>query len=197
MAFPDYESARRYVLHRLETELPSNLLYHCVAHTRDEVLPAVDRLAAMENVNGNSLILLRTAALFHDLGYIERDEGHEAVGAGIADQVLPGFGYTSDQVRVIHDLITATRLPRTPQSRLEEILEDADLDTMGRPDFMSRGQDLRKEWESLGRFYTDEEWDRRQLDFLREHSYFTASARTLWETRRQQNTKELRAALGV
>ncbi len=81
MADPDYEGARGYVLERLEKELSPNLYYHCLAHTRDEVIPAVDRLSAMEKVDEMDRLILRTAALFHDLGYIERIEGHEAVSA--------------------------------------------------------------------------------------------------------------------
>src|ERR1035437_4493835 len=112
MAISDYEAARRYVLERLEKELPSNLNYHCLGHTRDEVIPAVDQLSAMEKVDENARLLLRTAALFHDLGYIERIEGHETASARIAGQVLPGFGYTSEQVDTVCSLIMATRMPR-------------------------------------------------------------------------------------
>ena len=196
MANPDYEAACRYVLDRLEKELPSNLYYHCMSHTRDEVIPAVDQLAAMEKVDAKSRLILRTAALFHDLGYVERIEGHELVSARIARQVLPGFGYNTRQVDLICGLIMATRLPRTPQNLLEEILADADLDSLGRPDFMQRSLDLRREWGTFGRQWTDQEWYIRQIEFLAEHRYFTAAARQLRDGQKQQNIQQLRLALG-
>ncbi len=193
---PDFEGVRRYVLGRLEKELPSNMYYHCLEHTRDEVIPAVDQLSAMEGVDENSRLLLRTAALFHDAGYIEGIQGHEAVSARMARQILPSFGYTSRQINEISSLILATRMPRTPKTLLEEILADADLDSLGRSDFLQRSLDLRKEWGTLGQQWTDQEWYVRQLDFLLEHHYFTASARRLREVQKQRNVQQLRVALG-
>jgi uncharacterized protein len=193
---PNFVSARRYVLDRMEKELPPNLYYHCLEHTRDEVIPAVDMLSAMEKVDENARLVLRTAALFHDLGYIEGIEGHEAVSVRIAGQVLPGFGYSAEQVDAVCSLIMATRMPRSPQTLLEEILADADLDTLGRSDFMQRSLDLRREWGTYGHHWTDQEWYIRQLDFMGEHRYFTASARRLRDVQKQQNMQQLRSALG-
>ena len=196
MAIPDYEGACRYVLARLEKELPPNLYYHGLSHTRDEVIPAVDQLSEMENVEANARLMLRTAALFHDLGYVERIEGHEIVSARIARQVLPGFGYTTQQINLVCSLIMATRMPRTPQTLLEEILADADLDNLGCADFMQRSLDLRKEWGTLGRQWTDQEWFIRQLEFLTEHRYFTAAARQLRDGQKRENMEQLRSVLG-
>ncbi|MGD0005008.1 MAG: HD domain-containing protein [Anaerolineaceae bacterium] len=195
MANPDYEGVRRYVLEKLEKELPPNLYYHCLSHTRDEVIPAADQLLAMEKVDGNARLVLRTAALFHDVGYIEGVEGHEAVSVRIARQVLPGFGYTAGQVDSVCSLIMATRMPRTPHSLLEEILADADLDNLGRSDFMQRSLDLRKEWATFGRLWTDREWYISQLEFLAEHRYFTASARQLRGVQKLKNIQQLRLLL--
>jgi uncharacterized protein len=195
MAIPDYEGVRHYVLDRLEKELPSNLYYHCLSHTRDEVIPAVDQLSAMEKVDENARLILRTAALFHDLGYIERVEGHELSSARIAGQVLPGYGYTAEQIDAVCSLIMATRMPRIPQTLLEEILADADLDNLGRTDFMKRSLELRKEWETSGKHWSDQEWFVRQLEFLDEHHYFTASARLLRDEQKQRNIEQLRLAL--
>jgi len=195
MANPDYEGARLYVLEKLEKELPPNLYYHCLSHTRDEVIPAADQLSMMEKLDDNDRLVLRTAALFHDLGYIESIEGHEAASERIARQVLPGFGYTADQVDSVCCLIMATRMPRTPQTLLEEILADADLDNLGSSDFMQRSLDLRKEWGTFGRQWTDQEWYISQLEFLTEHRYFTASARQLRDQQKQQNMQQLRLLL--
>ncbi len=195
MAIPDYEGARRYVLERLEKELPSNLYYHCLSHTCNEVIPAADQISAMEKVDENARLILRTAALFHDLGYVERVEGHEMASARIARQVLYGYGYSTDQIDAVCNLIMATRMPRMPQTLLEEILADADLDNLGRADFMQRSLDLRKEWETFGRHWTDQEWYVRQLEFLAEHRYFTGSARLLRDEQKRQNMQQLRQAL--
>src|SRR5205085_3432874 len=95
---PDFASARAYVLGRLERELSPLLCYHSVMHTRDDVVMAAERLAALEGVSGEALLLLRTAAYFHDLGFIEQREQHELIGARVAAEALPHFGYRPDQI---------------------------------------------------------------------------------------------------
>ena len=55
MKDPDFEQARRYALKRLGQELPAVLTYHSMEHTRDDVVPAIEQLAAMEGVEGEEL----------------------------------------------------------------------------------------------------------------------------------------------
>src|SRR5512139_3146010 len=97
----DFEGARRYAETRLEQELSPELHYHSIAHTRNEVVPAAERLAGMERINGRSLDLLLTAAWFHDIGYVEQPYLHELISARIAVQVLPTFGYRDSQVEIV------------------------------------------------------------------------------------------------
>ena len=190
---PDFERARRYALERLARELPPTLAYHSLAHTRGEVAPAVDRLAALEVIVGEPLLLLRTAALFHDIGFVERRDGHEAASARIAARVLPGFGYRPAQVRAVCDMILATEVGREPTSHLEQILADADLDVLGRADFGVRSRDLRAELEAHDGPLSDEEWYQTQLALLETHRYHTASARALREAGQRQNLAAVRA----
>ncbi len=191
MTAPDFERARQYALERLEQELPETLYFHSLAHTRDDVVPAVERLAAMEGVEGERLLLLRTAALYHDIGFIERYNDHESVSIRIAKEALPPFGYTAEQIEVISNMILATRLPQSPHNLLEEILADGDLDNLGRDDFAERSRLLRAEQEVLGLNVSDEVWYERQLEFLRNHEYFTDAARRLRDAKKAQNLQEL------
>ena len=190
-----FEQARRYAIKRLEHELSPALLYHGIAHTRDDIVPAVERLAGMEGVQGESLYLLLTAAWFHDIGYVEQAIHHELIGARIAMQVLPAFGYRQSEVETVRWAILATALPQSPTSLLEEILVDADLDVLGREDFMQRNKDLRCELALLGKEFTDEEWYTRQLKFVDEHQYFTASARSTRNAQKALNTAKLKNML--
>jgi len=190
-----FEQVRQYAEQRLVQELSPNLLYHGIEHTRTEVVPAVETLARLEGIKGNSLYLLLTAAWFHDLGYVEQAMYHELIGARLAVQVLPSFGYTKNQVEIVRWAILATALPQLPRSRLEEILTDADLDVLGRGDFMQRNGDLRREVAYLGKKFTDEEWYTGQLKFIEGHKYFTASARALKDAQKLINIAELRTLL--
>ena len=174
-----FEQAKLYALRRLERELSPHLHYHRVEHTRDEVVPAAERLASMEGLKREARYLLLTAAWFHDLGYVEKLIYHELISMRIAAQVLPGFGYTAKEVEVVRWAILATILPQAPTTLLERVLTDADLDTLGRESFMVRNNDLRREFAYFGKKYSDIEWYRNQIKFLEDHKYFTPSARKL------------------
>lgn len=189
------EQAIRYAQHRLEHDLDPHFVYHGIGHTRDEVVPAVETLANLEGIGETRLLLLRTAAWYHDLGYIENPVHHELIGARIAGQVLPSFGYSTKDVDVVRWAILATALPQSPRNLLEQILTDADLDVLGQTDFMKRNNDLRLELNFLGRQFTDEQWYNQQLKFIEGHQYFTAAAHQLRDAQKSINIRELKKAI--
>lgn len=195
MTEPDFESARAYALIRLARELPEIVTYHSLQHTRDDVVPAAERLAHAEGVNGEDLLLLRTAAYFHDLGFVVRREGHELAGAEIAAQVLPTFGYTPEQIEKICRMIMATRIPQSPTTLPEQILADADLDTLGSDHFWRQSEKLRAENEAFDGPMSDVQWYATQVAFIENHRYWTASARALREPRKQEHLAQLRRLL--
>lgn len=194
---PDFQGAERYALDRLAAELPAGLCYHCLAHTRDEVLPAAERLARLERLDGDERRLLRVAACFHDLGFLERSAGHEVVGARMAAYILPGYGLTRRQVLEVESMILATRLPQTPFTLVQAVLADADLAVLGRDDFMRRSRDLRDELAAAGTHFSEPDWYHRQLRFLCEHRYFTRAARRLGDPGKQRNIRLLRELLAA
>lgn len=187
MARPDLNGALGYAMSRLERELPATLVYHSVAHTRDEVAPAVEEFAALAGVGAHDLLLLRTAAYFHDLGFVLRRHEHEAASVQIAAEALPGFGYGPRQLRRIAGMIYATRLPQTPGTLCEQLLADADLDLLGRDDFLLRNDDLRRELALSSGPVSDAEWFAGQLRFISAHRYWTAQARALRDEGKARN----------
>ncbi len=185
---PDYASAIHYAMNRLERELPSWLTYHALAHTRDDVLLAAERLAAGEGIVGEPLHLLRVAAAFHDIGFVDGYADHEDIGIRIARERLPSFGFGADHVRTVTGMIRATKLPQTPTNTLEAILDDADLDSLGRADFFVISLALREELAARGDSIDEATWVHRQQLFLRNHRYWTATARRLRDQQKQHNT---------
>ncbi len=192
---PDFAAAHQYALTRLAQELPPTLFYHTLQHTRDDVYPAAERFAEIEDVHGAELLLLRTAVLFHDLGFVVQQTDHEAIGINIVQNVLPDFGYSSQQIESIVGMIMATKLPQTPHNLLEEIIADADLDVLGRDDFWPRNQALRDELTAFGMPFDDEAWYTGQLKFLQTHHYFTAAAHQLRGAKKEQHIAEMAARL--
>ncbi len=186
-AKPDFETAKNYALRRLDQELSPLLTYHSLAHTRDEVVLAAERLAALEGIASEDLMLLSTAAYFHDIGFTIQRENHEAVGIQVVQQVLPGFGYSSRQIQIIGGMIQATIIPQAPHTLMEEIIADADLDSLGREDFWPRSLALRTELANFGEMISDRAWYERQIRFMSGLQYFTASARAMREAQKQAN----------
>jgi CheY-like chemotaxis protein/predicted metal-dependent HD superfamily phosphohydrolase len=191
----DWEGAQQAALSRLEKELPPELSYHNLWHTLDDVLPAAQRLGALLGLGEEDLRLVETAAVYHDLGFTVQRQEHERIGAQIAAQVLPGFGFTPSQIAAIQGMIMATQLPQSPYTPLEEVLADADLDVLGRDDFVQRNQDLRDELAASGIQISDERWYRSQLQVLEDHHYWTAVAESLRGEGKRKNIALLEGLL--
>lgn len=184
--------AKSYIVNRLKVELPAELYYHCLDHTLD-VHESATKLARLEGVAGEDLILIKTASLFHDSGFLKSHVNHEQFGVDIAREVLPDFGYNSKQVSIICGMIKATRIPQSPATHLEKILCDADLDYLGRADYYEVSGMLKRELEAQSRISTEKEWNEIQVEFLEEHRYFTDSATKMRAETKDAHLKELKS----
>ena len=98
---------------KLEKDLPAYYTYHNAAHTKS-VIAAAEHLAIKENISGDELTILKTAALFHDAGFLQQADGHEEISCIWAREHLPKYNYTDSQIEHICRIIMATRLPQTP-----------------------------------------------------------------------------------
>jgi uncharacterized protein len=195
MIQPDWEGVKQHILGRLSRELAPDLAYHGVHHTRDDVLPAAERLATLSDLDSERSLLLRTAALFHDVGYLERYLDNEPIAVRIAQETLPRFAFSDRQIELIGEMILATRLPHSPNSFLQALICDADLDSLGRRDFLQTSHNLRRELAAHGEVLNLMEWYERQLGFLRNHTYFTPAARSLRNAGKHDNIQKLRRRL--
>jgi uncharacterized protein len=174
----DFQGAADFALNHLQQNLPDRLPYHDVDHTRSVVVPATARLASAHNLGHEDTQLLLTAAWYHDTGFTVQYEDNERLGAALAGDTLPQFGYTPAQVERVQQLIMATQISHTPQDMAETIIADADLDMLGRSDFLISAANLRqeeKEWRDT--VYSDAEWYTFEMRFLTHHRYYTIAQR--------------------
>jgi predicted metal-dependent HD superfamily phosphohydrolase len=187
----NYEKARVFILDKLRMELPPNLYYHSVGHTID-VCDAVERLGQLEGVSGEELILLKTAALYHDSGFLKQYLSNEPAGVELACTTLVQFGFTEKHLEVIGAIIMATQIPQKSNNLLEEVMCDADLDYLGRADFHPIADGLRRELHDRAIINSDKQWDEIQIAFLSKHCYFTSTANQLRNEKKQQNLAEVK-----
>jgi class 3 adenylate cyclase len=181
-----------FILDKLEKGLPKNLYYHNLKHTVD-VYTQVELIGRSENVTKEELLLLRTAALFHDAGHLIDYDTHEEMAVKLANEILPQYQYSDRQINIIAQLIMATKLPPNPTNLLEEIMCDADLDYLGRPDFIPVSNTLFKELHEHGKIGTEREWNEIQIKFINSHFYFTKTARRLRNVNKQSQLEKLKA----
>jgi class 3 adenylate cyclase len=190
----NYYKAERHIMRVLEKGLSDKLHYHSISHTRD-VVKAVERIALMEGVTDEGLFLLKSAATYHDAGFVEQYDKNEPVGARMAEEILPKYGYTEQHIAKIKELIFVTQIPHQPKNKLEEIMCDADLDYLGREDFHEIADKLRRELRDHGKISSDRKWDEIQIMFLEQHKYFTETSIKTRQDKKLKNLDEVRLRL--
>lgn len=185
-----FTDIQELILDKLEKELPSYLYYHCVKHTVD-VVTEVELIGWGEGVTDEEILLLKTAALFHDAGHIVTYDNHEYHGTLLAREYLPKYNYTSEQIERICEIIMATKLPPNPKNLLEKIICDSDLDYLGRSDFIPVSNTLYKELKEQNKIGTLNDWNKLQLKFISGHQYFTKTAQSLREVNKQKQIERI------
>jgi len=190
----NYYKAERFIMKQLEERLSPKLHYHSIEHTKD-VVAAVERLALSENVTDEGLFLLKTAATYHDAGFVEQYEKNEPIGVRLAAEILPKYGYTDEHIEKVKELINVTEIPHRPKNNLEEIICDADLDYLGRDDFHEIADRLRLELREHGKIDSDRKWDEIQVLFLTQHQYFTRTAINTRQAKKMKNLEEIKRRL--
>lgn len=167
------EGMQDFVVGLLEKELPDWYRYHTIAHTM-YVMDKVVEIAIGENCTPAELGMVWVAALWHDTGHINRYLGHEEESCVLARFYLPAYGYDEKAIETICGMIMATHTPQLPKNKLEGILADADLEYLGTDEAEEKSQLLYEELKHLDPSLTPEEFMRLQIDFLKEHHFFTA-----------------------
>ena len=189
-----FTDLQEMVLDKLEKELPDFVFYHNVKHTVD-VVTEVELIGWAEGCSDEEILLLKTAALFHDTGITVSFDDHEFHGTEYARKVLPDYGYTAEQIDRICSIIMATKLPPRPSNLLEEIICDSDLDYLGRSDFIPVSNSLFEELKAQNKMKDLNEWNKLQVKFISGHQYFTQTARRLREVNKKLQIERIRSLI--
>ncbi len=186
-----FTDIQEVILDKLEKELPGYLYYHNVKHTVD-VVTEVELIGWAEGLDDEGILLLKTAALFHDAGHTVDYDEHEYHGAVLARKFLPEYGYTGEQIEKICSIIMATKLPPRPEDIYQKIICDADLDYLGRSDMIPVSNTLYRELKEQDKIGSLNDWNKLQLKFISGHSYFTRTARSLREVNKQKQIERIK-----
>jgi uncharacterized protein len=191
MKVAGFEEIKYKVLRQLEDQLPVSLTYHNASHTAD-VLQQAECIAKQESIaSEEEMMLLKIAALFHDTGFLQVYKEHEKKGCFIMREQMQDI-LDEAALEKICGLIMATKIPQTPLTHLEEIICDADLDYLGREDFVPISNALRLEFLANNIVKNDREWQEKQISFFEQHKYFTATSNSKRNSRKQEWLLELK-----
>ncbi|MGJ8661354.1 MAG: HD domain-containing protein [Bacteroidota bacterium] len=183
---------RDKILHRLKTELPQTLKYHDANHTIS-VEKAAIRLSELEKLSPEDTLIIRTAILYHDAGFIYQYEENEKFAKKMVKEDLPVYGYSDDQIYRINQIIRSTEKGVPSSNLLDDIMSDSDHDYFGRDDYYKIANYLRDELLVYGREFEELEWIDFQLAYLDgRHKYLTASAQNMRNLEKAKRIDELK-----
>tara|TARA_B110000240_G_scaffold31565_2_gene33830 strand:+ start:438 stop:1994 length:1557 start_codon:yes stop_codon:yes gene_type:complete len=186
MIVPDYILMVKEITKLIKTNLPQNIYYHTEKHALN-VMNAVEFLGFGEEIYNEDILLLKTAALFHDVGFIERYDENEEIGARFAKELMPKYGFNVKQIEKVTRLIIATKRNHKPQNILEEIMKDADVDYLGRDDFEDISNKLMREFTENKVVNTEQEFNKMQVEFLKSHNFLTDTAKSWRIEKKEEN----------
>lgn len=189
-----FEPAGAFILDKLRAELPAHYTYHNVNHAKD-VYSAAARIALQEGISPVPMKLLLIAACYHDSGFLIAPEAHEEHSCRIAMDILPEFAYNQGEIDTICALIRATKVPQLPNTHLEQILADADLDYLGRDDFELISDNLYQELLLTGKINNKPEWNLAQVKFMEAHHFFTETSIHARQKQKQINLASIKLQL--
>ena len=190
----DFTGLRSFILQKMADEISPKLHYHGVHHTIS-VMKTCETIAEADDLPQNHKILVMTAALLHDVGFLFEFDDHERTGSAYAAKILPEYGYAKADIEHIQEMILATKIPQSPQSHLAEILCDADLSYLGSDYFYTIGNLLFLEFQERNIVKNERDWNRLQIQFLKNHNYYTDYAKEHWSMKKNAHLNEIKQSL--
>ena len=186
-----YNTLRKTLLEILHHKLSKDLHYHGVHHTLD-ALKTCDLYLKKIKITKHEAQLLRLGILFHDIGFTVSNDDHEIRGAQIAKELLAKYDFKTEDINIIVGLILSTKVPQTPNTLLEKMICDIDLDYLGRTDFYKISNYLFEELQYTIGLKDKNEWNKIQVKFLEAHQYHTDFAMQKRQPEKEKRIKELK-----
>jgi predicted metal-dependent HD superfamily phosphohydrolase len=119
------------------------------------------------------------------MGFLKTYINHEEISSEMAEEIMSKFEMCPGDIEVVKGLVLATKIPQTPLNTLQEIICDADLDYLGRDDYPQISNKLYEELVASKIIEREDEWRDLQINFLKNHSFHTAFAKTNREPKKQ------------
>lgn len=171
------EDIEEIIVKMFESEATQKLFFHNSSMFKT-ICDQVDLLARAENLSDEEFIYLKLAAIFLLTGYIS-DYFKPLEGAmNHMEDILPKHGFNQESIEATKRIIKNSFSDHI-ESIQDKILHDAKYDYMGRVDYSSLTDKLRKENAEHGKLYDDATWTEMQTRLLYNHVFLTSTAQML------------------
>lgn len=171
--------------------------YHTIDHTL-RVVRKLDELAERTGCDTDEREMLALSAYFHDSGFSEVYDNHEDESKRIARSFLESEHYPEKKIEVVLGCIEATKMDVMPSNQLHMLIKDADTSSLGSRNFFEYTEYLRQELNTVKGEQLDEMgWDYINLQFMKDHKFFTEAARVRFGPMKKQNVKAIERKLGL
>ena len=179
-----------HVIEKLERELSPKLRFHNLTHII-HVYTMVELLGRAEGITNEEMLLVRTAALMHDIGYVMSYFDHQKASCDLALEILPKYKYSEEQIKRVCSLVMSTADPYSPGDKLEAILIDANYNYLSRVDFRDVAKRIWQEAKEYRDDLTFEEWKKEMIALLNRFEFHTATARRLVDVSKEEQIRIL------
>jgi len=184
--------AREFVEKFIADKIDNNYCYHNLEHTI-EVVEAVKEVGEKSELNEEDMEITLTAAWLHDIGYQNGCKNHEQESIKLARKMLIEYNFPLEKIEKVIGCIEATKIPQKPKNVIEKVICDADMYHLSTDQFFQRSELLKNELNGTSETaISDEEWLQRNIEFMKNHSYFTNYAQLVLTPRKEKNLKKLK-----
>ncbi|EKE29932.1 MAG: metal-dependent phosphohydrolase [uncultured bacterium (gcode 4)] len=179
----------RYVLDMLEKV--NHYPYHNINHTLD-VYSRSEYLCDKEFIYLEEKTDVLIAALFHDTWFTVRYADNEVIWAEIARKYLQSIDWKEERIQRIEKIIMATVVFSDTTTKLEKIIQDADMDNLWRKDCLIKTMGLKKELKIINKYdISTKDWLKSTYSLLRKHQFHTYTAIAERNKTKKENMKKL------
>lgn len=181
-----------FVTKLLQQETPTKYSYHTLEHTKDVVEKAA-LIGASEGLTAEEMDVLRIAAWFHDTGYVNTYQGHEAESTIIADNFLTHQNVDPEFIKKVSACILATTYPQNAVYLTDKVLCDADLMHLGEENYFELAAKLFQEQKNAGiRKMSKAAFEKESVKLFEEHSFYTDYCKNTLEETKAKNLEQLK-----
>jgi predicted metal-dependent HD superfamily phosphohydrolase len=188
-----HKKTQQYVTGLFEEHHFHEHVFHNLHHTQT-VVNRANEIAGHYHLSEKEMLILYVAAWFHDTGYLfVAPHEHEAKSSLLMKEFLKQFSLREDIIEEIDKCIMASRYPRNPSTRLQEILADADTYHLGTKEFKKYNKLAYAEFKMFNKGNLPRTvFDKETLEMLENHQFYTDYCKDLLNDTKQKNMKKLK-----